>query len=141
MNWEKAVSGANARAIGSGYQNTVDINAQAGNVAASSAAVYAFGYSNNGKSDWHLPSKDELNELCKYAKQQTTGDPLVFCTSSSLLRTDFSAVDYWSSSEWGYSELVDRFAWFQDFNAFGSYGGQGGYVKSRTFRVRPVRAF
>jgi hypothetical protein len=36
---------------------------------------------------------------------------------------------------------VDRFAWFQDFNAFGSYGGQGGYVKSRTFRVRPVRAF
>jgi hypothetical protein len=135
MNWEKGVFGANATAIGSGYQNTVDINAQAGNVAASSAAVYAFGYSNNGKSDWHLPSKDELNELCKYAKQQTTGDPLVFCTSSSLLRTDFSAVDYWSSSG------ASRFAWFQNFNAFGPYGGTGMYIKSYSLRVRPVRAF
>jgi uncharacterized repeat protein (TIGR02543 family) len=132
MNWDKAVSGADATAIGSGYQNTVDIVGQAGNVAASSAAVYAFDYSNNGKIDWHLPSREELNELCKYARSQTTGDTSVACTYSSSLRTDFSADYYWSSSEHS-----ANLAWHRYFD----YGFQNLNYKWWTNRVRPVRAF
>jgi hypothetical protein len=52
------VSGAEATGIGSGYQNTVDIVNQTGNVSDTSAAVYAHSYSNNGLSDWYLPSFD-----------------------------------------------------------------------------------
>jgi hypothetical protein len=128
----RAPTGAVATGIGSGYQNTVDINAQAGNVAASSAAVYAFDYSNNGKTDWHQPSKDELNELCKYAKQQTTGDTSVACASTGSLREGFSASTYWSSSD----NLFSR-AWFQSF----LNGSQASNPKSISSRVRPVRAF
>jgi hypothetical protein len=130
-NQSAAVSGADATAIGSGYQNTVDINAQAGNVAAWSAAVYAFDYSNNGKSDWHLPSKAELNELCKYARQQTTGDTSVACNSSGSKRMDFSADYFWSSSEYS-----ARLAWSQSFFS----GSQYSLDKLWT-GVRPVRAF
>jgi hypothetical protein len=114
-----AVSGADATKIGSGYQNTVDINAQAGNVAASSAAVYAFDYSNNGKTDWHLPSRDELNEL---RKQHTAiGIPADY---------------YWSSSEYSATSAV-RLKVRLNLND----GDWFITPKSITFRVRPVRAF
>jgi hypothetical protein len=131
-NVEIVVSGADATAIGSGYQNTVDINNQGGNVAASSAAVYAFDYSNNGKTDWHLPSTVELNELCKYARQQTTGDTSVACSRWGSLRTDFSGLSYWSSSE----RSATR-AWYQGFGSGNLYNSAKWYP----IPVRPVRAF
>jgi len=131
-NQSAAVTGADATGIGSGYQNTVDVNAQAGNVAATSAAVYAFDYTNNSKTDWHLPSQDELNELCKYARNtgQAAGAATV-CAGGSL-RAGFSGVAYWSSSE--YSATL---AWYQDFDN----GTQANANKVNTARVRPVRAF
>jgi hypothetical protein len=130
-----AVTGADATAIGSGYQNTVDINNQAGNVAATSAAVYAFDYTNNGKSDWHLPSKDELNELCKYATTQTTGDSSVTCTGSDTTGTTrggFSTFSYWSSSESAANAALPQ--------VFAN-GLQNASQKSGNNRTRPVRAF
>jgi len=130
-----AVTGADATAIGSGYQNTVDVNNQAGNVAASSAAVYAFEYTNNGKSDWHLPSKDELNELCKYATTQTTGDSSVACTGSDTTgttRAGFSTFSYWSSSEFAANAALPQ--------VFAN-GLQNASQKSGNNRSRPVRAF
>jgi len=126
-----AVTGADATGIGSGYQNTVDINAQAGNVAATSAAVYAFDYTNNGKTDWHLASRDELNELCKYAWQETTGDTSVACAATGSLRTGFSANTFWSSSE---SSATN--AWYRDFVD----GQQNNFSKASADRVRPIRA-
>ena len=62
-NQTAAVSGADGTIIGTGAQNTIDIVAQAGNVAATSAAAYASDYTYGGFSDWFLPSRDELNEL------------------------------------------------------------------------------
>jgi hypothetical protein len=115
-NQSTAVSGADATVIGSGYQNTLDIKNQTGNVAASSAAVFAFEYSHNGKSDWHLPSKDELNELFKQR------DTVVF----------FAGNFVWSSSEYR-----NFSAWIQNF----SQGYQGAPPKEDIHRVRPVRAF
>jgi hypothetical protein len=58
-----AVVGADGTAIGTGYQNSVDIVNQTGNVAASSAAVLARAYTGGNKTDWHLASRFELDEL------------------------------------------------------------------------------
>jgi len=129
-----AVSGADDDAIGSGYQNTVDINAQSGNLAASSAAVYAFGYANNEKTDWHLSSRSELNELCKYARTQTTGDTAVECSTSGPLRSGFASDYYWASTERSATS-----ARIQDFSN-GSRTTDGAKEFS-TGKVRPIRAF
>jgi hypothetical protein len=131
-NQTTAVSGADGTAIGSGYQNSRDIVAQTGNVAASSAAVLAREYGGGSKSDWFLPSKDELNELCKYARTQTTGDTAAICDDTGTLRVGFLPSAYWSSSE-----SRTNLAWAQIFN----FGFQGDDYKDVTLYVRPVRAF
>jgi len=109
-------SGAIATGIGSGMANTNAIQAQAGNAAASSAAVYAYEYSHGSKNDWHLPSKDELIEL--YNNKAVVGG--------------FAFDYYWSSSE-----INATVAWLQSFN----YGHQFNLLKTNVNRVRPVRAF
>jgi Protein of unknown function (DUF1566) len=55
-------------------------------------------YRGGGKTDWHLPTKDELNELCKYARN--TGQPAgaaVICGTNGGLRSGFANTGYWSS--------------------------------------------
>ncbi len=69
-----------------------------------------------GFSDWHLPTKDELNNL--YLKKSVVGG--------------FADCNYWSSTENGADS-----AWFQFFED----GGQNWIIKSFGFRVRAVRAF
>jgi len=136
------VGGGKARgtAIGTGYRNSVDIVSQTGNLAESSAAVYAREYSGGGKSDWYLPSLDELRELCKYARQQTTGDPSVACTDANSLRDGYTGgyVNYWASTEtWSNNANVIRFT-----DAFGGDPAGGGVtMKSPSgIRARPIRA-
>ena len=80
------------------------------------AAGIAWAYSNNGKADWHLPSKDELNQL--YQRRDTVGG--------------FSNNYWWSSSE---NDLAG--AWYQYF----FNGNQFADTKEYDLRVRPVRAF
>ena len=123
--------GSTSFAIGAGYANSLLVVAQVNNVAASSAAALAREYSGGSKTDWFLPSKDELNELCKYARQQTTGTGTV-CATSGPLRPGFSASHYWSSSE-----RVASDAWDQHFN----FGSQANATKDFALKVRPVRAF
>ena len=113
--------------IGRGRANTNMITG----CSASSAASIAKAYNGGGKTDWSLPSKKELNELCKYARTQTTGALSVDCATSGPLRSGFAAGYYWSSSE-KYASL----AWGQYFD----YGFQVNNFKSYTFYVRPVRA-
>jgi hypothetical protein len=99
-------------AIGDGRPNTTT-----GVTCTTGAIFHAELYAGNGKTDWHLPSKDELNEL--FLKKDTVGG--------------FSADAYWSSSEYAASN-----AWLQNF----FYGSQGSTSKSSTSQyVRPVRAF
>ena len=100
-----------------------------------SAASLAATYDGGGKTDWFLPSRDELNELCKYARTQTTGNLLVECNSEGILRNNsFAAGGYWSSSEDDASN-----AWFQYFSI---YSNQPRITsKDRGGSVRPVRAF
>jgi hypothetical protein len=106
-------------AIGKGMANTENF---AGRLAGypqnstSFAAGIAWAYTNNSKTDWHLPSKDELAQL--YAQRTTVGG--------------FSWDYYWSSSEYGAGA-----ARTQNF----LYGYQDWSGKTSALKVRLVRAF
>ena len=82
-----------------------------------SGAIYvAAEYSNNNKTDWHLPSRDELDQL--KSKKTAVGG--------------FADDVYWSSTEGG-----GLGAWNQNFGNTNA----GFNYKIDTSRVRPVRAF
>jgi hypothetical protein len=129
---------ATATAIGWGYMNTLAIISQGNTNTATSAAALADSHTVTVSSvvynDWYLPSKDELRELCKFARSQLTGDPTVACNTSSevTLLYDFANNVYWSSSE----AAPDK-AWSQSFLRYGSQN-QGDKREGR--RVRPIRA-
>ena len=82
------VTDAIGEGIGTGYRNSVAIVNQSDNLAADAAAVAAMAYRGGSKSDWFLPSKDELVEL----------------TSIIFNNGDFDSANwqggwYWSSTE------------------------------------------
>ena len=101
-----------------GARNTIDIVAQSGNVAATSAAVYCSELTYGGYSDWFLPSKDELNQMY---------------VNRVALATSFSTDSlYWSSSE-----FASVSAWTQYFASL----LQAANDKGNGYYVRPVRSF
>ena len=108
------IAGANRTAKGTGEQNTNAIVAGCPTVGI--AARRAKNLVLGGKSDWFLPSKNELNQM--YIRRTAIGG--------------FSGAFYWSSSE-----LVDGSAWTQYFND----GNQINDDKDYSNYVRPVRAF
>jgi hypothetical protein len=75
------ISGADGTSIGTGNQNTIDIISECSSsgIAAKLCSDLSYG----GRSDWYLPSVDELHTL--FFNQNTIGG--------------FSAVNYWSSTE------------------------------------------
>jgi len=110
------ISGADGTAVGTGEQNTIDI--ETGCTTFDTAADVCANLSLGGYSDWFLPSKDELNLMYENLKVFGVGG--------------FAYDGYWSSSEYSAS-----LAWFQDF-----YNGNQSYNnKIITYRVRAVRAF
>jgi len=133
-NQSVAITGADGTALGAGYQNSLDIVAQVGNAVATVAAQYTLDWVQFEIGDWHLPSRVELNEVCKYARTQTTGNTSVACSSSGTLRSTFNPFvnTYWSSSEVSASN-----AWSQSFGT-SSATSTG---KSTAYFPLPVRAF
>jgi hypothetical protein len=125
--------------LGTGRAATAAIVARhdAGAVAkASYAAGVADAYTTATASDWFLPSKDELNEVCKYARNtgQAAGASTV-CTGGTF-RTgvgSFASDFYWGSSEDG-----ANYAYPQSFLPGTTYSNA---QKAETSYVRPVRAF
>lgn len=105
--------GASAPGIGMGMSNTT----KADLVCTSGAIQLAADYSQNKISDWHLPSKDELNLLANISK------------SVGVFRNDL----YYSSTE---ASSWD--AWSQIME---SNGNQYTFQKFQLSWVRPVRAF
>ena len=108
------ISGADGTAIGTGYQNTQAILAgcEERPIASSVCSSLTLG----GKSDWFLPSKDELNQM--YIQRSVIGG--------------FSSNDYWSSSQFSSNN-----AWLQYFGN----GLQYGYIKDYSGQVRCSRSF
>ncbi len=111
-----SISGADGTAVGTGEQNTIDI--EAGCTTSGIAADICANLSLGGYSDWFLPSKDELNLMYENLKVHGVGG--------------FAAIYYWSSSEFN-----ANYAWFQNF----FYGNQYSNFKGNPGRVRAVRVF
>jgi len=106
-----------ASSIGSGMGNSIAIQAQPGNTAGNSAAVYALNYANGGKTDWHLPSKGELDEL--YVSRKIVG----FTNNGHY---------HWSSTEDSTGGARSRYL---------AYGDDRSITKATPMNVRPIRAF
>lgn len=113
------ISGADGIAIGTGYQNTIDI--LKGCTTEGIAAKLCYDLELNGYSDWYLPSRDELNKL--YINKSTIGG--------------FIPDDYWSSSE--YNQIS---VWSQSFSngSFSIISKYDTYDHYATY-VRAIRSF
>ena len=109
-----------------GMANTKQIYLRLTTVGKVAATDYAAGvarsYSGNGKTDWFLPSKDELNE----AQKQSTRIPGI------RINTNQSASTYQSSTE-----MTAFYSWAQTM----STGAGMNVNKTAGYRVRAVRAF
>lgn len=111
VKWAVGV-GTTAVEIGRGYQNTLAIAARH----AVSAAAYCRSYRGGGKTDWFLPSKNELNQL--YISRTTIGG--------------FYNEVYWSSTEGNADYASSR-----DFlNGVANINN-----KINKNHVRPIRSF
>ena len=114
------LSGADGNALGTGYQNTLDI--VMGCPETPIAASEALNYESDGYSDWFLPSWYELQEMYNTIGQ---GGP-----NGNI--GNFANSMYWSSTEWSYSTA--RVVFFND----------GWFIyENRTYPnlVRVIRAF
>ena len=128
-------STAQGQAIGTGYKNTEAIVTQSdGGTTVNKAGTIARAYRGpNSLSDWYLPSTLELNQLCRYAWNLTVDNSATTCTGvTGTIRSGFSSVYYWSSSESAASH-----ARLQGFDSGSQYSDR----KTSTYFVRPVRAF
>jgi hypothetical protein len=140
-------------AIGIGYKNSLAIIAAGYSNPATYAAKLSRDYSGGGKSDWYLPSKDELNQMCKWVKNQTGTPDATVCASAGTLNSGVGAAGFSDLDEKGNVDPVDDeevgywsstnssniyAAWYQIFRT-GAQATQGYQANSRF--VRPIRAF
>jgi len=133
-----------ATAIGWGYRNTRAIILQGNTDPATLAAALADSYSVTVSGvvyeDWYLPSRDELVQMCKWARgvawtsdgTACGGGTLNLGTGYGLGAAGFSATYYWSSSE-----LFSTTAYILGFHNVFLVSG----MKSDARPVRPVRSF
>lgn len=106
--------GADGTAIGTGWTNSINIAKHCPYGAASTARMYRGG----SKTDWFLPSKDELQEL--YNQRAIVGG--------------LGEINRWSSTQ---SSVDSTLAWRKYFNAAGGNEGSKAFDNA----VRPIRAF
>ena len=125
----QAASREASRDIGMGMANTNQIYARfttaGGALTTSYAAGFAWDYTNNGKADWHLPSRYELDEL--YANNGGLNDAFGFAKPGAYW-------EYWTSTEETATNI--RFRAFKD-----GYNASTSKNENNPRYVRPVRAF
>jgi len=111
-------------ALGTGRQNTqIIVNHLRQRNESGRAAELAQNFTQNGFTDWFLPSREELNLMHINLRQRGLGN--------------FTGNRYWSSSQGGHSAV----AWFQNFANGMQDGGSSNALKNNAWSVRPIRAF
>ena len=125
--------GTTGTAIGTGYNNTVAIVAQSNTPGKAATATLTYRGPNN-LAGWYLPSKDELNQLCRWERGNSVSDVPCYqgTNNSGPGATGFIENYYWSSSE---SSATS--AWSQPFAGV----PDSDYNKRDTNWARPIRAF
>jgi hypothetical protein len=123
-------------AIGAGYANTQKMLLGCTFGAANAAAAYNGG----GKSDWFLPSKDELNQMCKWVRGVAWTSDATVCTGGTL-NTGLGAAGFVANFYWSSSEVSEGRAWEQFFVNGANAGLQNNGGGNGNNAVRPVRAF
>ena len=113
------ISGASGQAIGTGYQNTIDIVEDCPDQ--NSAAYVASNSIIEGYTDWYLPSAVELEEM-----YNTIGNGGLEGNIGG-----FENNRYWSSSE-----SSGNYAWYVDFGT----GVLTATSKNGVFRIRVIRS-
>ena len=127
--WNTEIDGANGEAIGNGAQNSMEI--LNGCMDIGIAAKLCDDLKLNGKDDWFLPSKDELNLMwTKLADADQNCENTGLDDPKNL--GSFANACYWSSTEFS-----GNHAWAQFF--FNGHQGYGSKLFSE--HVRAVRAF
>jgi hypothetical protein len=127
IQWRNGVdvtTGATGTGIGTGPANTNTIISMQGAVATDYAAGIAQAYNGGGKTDWFLPSSDELYTVWINLVNDGLGN------NNGV--GSFSPSGYWTSSEIDLTSVN-----FVSFFA----GGTGATSKSNTEYVRAVRYF
>lgn len=121
-------------AIGDGRSNTT--TSTNGVAACTSGAIYhADLYAGGTKTDWHLPSKDELNQMCKWQRGNAWVSDATVCTAGTLNSGTGASAMGFQTRYWSSTELDATYAWYQIF-------AQNADLKTAvTNYVRPVRAF
>jgi len=141
INNASAPETATATAIGWGYRNTLAMVLQ--DATANKAGTIARAYRGpNNLSDWYLPSFDELNQMCKWAKGVAWTSDATVCAGGTINTgagaAGFGNYDYWSSSDrgTGYGDYA-RYQWFPT----GLQGWTAKSMSGQNLYVRPIRAF
>lgn len=139
------VNKVHADSVGKGAQNTKAI-VDACKTAGIPAAI-ALNLDRNGQSDWFLPSRGELNQVCWFVRGQVKGTVDECSPDLPVVRTDISTqplenLRYWSSTE-GNGDYARTFS----FNATTGKDGKlsiysGGVRKDTTYpNIGVVRSF
>ena len=132
--WSNVVDqpiGAAAQSSWDGLSNSNAVVAQSGHI--SSAAKLCLDLISGGKSDWYLPSIQELNIL--WNNYYTVARAL----SKIAGATQISNENYWSSTE--NSESGGLYAWYFVFSAGYANYWASGFNKDISNYVRAIRAF
>lgn len=141
VNNASAPETATATAIGWGYRNTLAMVLQ--DATSNKAGTISRAYRGpNNLSDWYLPSFDELNQMCKWAKGVPWTSDATVCSGGTINSgagaAGFGNYDYWSSSDrgTGYGDYA-RYQWFPT----GIQGWTAKLMTGQNLYVRPIRAF
>ena len=135
INNASAPETATATAIGWGYRNTLAMVLQ--DATANMAGTVSRAYRGpNNLSDWYLPSYDELNQMCKWARGVAWTSDATVCAGGTI-NTGSGAAGFSNSNYWSSSDSRNLYAFYQYFGS----GARGETDKNLLMYVRPIRAF
>jgi hypothetical protein len=138
--------------IGMGSVNTYYLmtasGSHTGDASAGAYRVWNYSATDSSARQWFIPSINELNELCKYALDQATGNPTVLCNGSGTYKTTANAGSdlggFQTSYSGRYASSSERDSgsyWTLYFLATDSTLAVSAEAKRYGNYIRPIRAF